>query len=121
MTRFRNLFDLLKLSILKSYQTSNFFARQFARGINGLQAIITSNKILSRQADDLGKQHANMKFVKTLWNMAETGLPEKVVSWMKPGIKYVSLLTFLTYWPFMHTFLSGLLTHDHPECVNTSA
>jgi acetyl esterase/lipase len=87
MTRFRNLFDLLKLSILNSYTKSNFFSRNFARGINGLQALITTNRVVSKQADDLGREHANMKFVKSLWNLAETGLPEKVISWMKPGIK----------------------------------
>jgi hypothetical protein len=88
MTRFRNLFDALKMSILNSYTKSNFFTRNWARGVNGLQAILTTNRVVSKQADDMGKEHANMKFVKTLWNLAETGLPEKVISWMKPGIKY---------------------------------
>jgi len=91
MTRFRNLFDTLKMTVLNSYTKSGFFAKNWARGLNGLQALFTTNKIVSKQADELGKEHANMKFVKTLWNLAETGLPEKVVSWMKPSIKYVYL------------------------------
>ena len=113
MTRFRNLFDLLKLSILNSYTKSNFFSRNFARGINGLQALITTNRVVSKQADDLGREHANMKFVKSLWNLAETGLPEKVISWMKPGIKYAKSPLF----PFSITFLpiSRFLRH---KCAN---
>lgn len=91
MTRFRDLFDALKLSILNSYTKTGFFSKNFARGLNGLQALLTTHKVVSKQADDLGKAHANMKFVKELWNLAETGLPEKVISWMKPGIKYVQI------------------------------
>lgn len=88
MTRFRDLFGLLKLSILNSYKRSGFFIKNFHRGYHGLSAFFTGSKTLTRQADELGKNNANIHFVKELWNLAETGLPEKVVSWMKPGIRY---------------------------------
>lgn len=96
MTRFRNLFDLLKLSILNSYKKSGFFSKNFHRGLNAAHAIFTTNKTLSKQADELGKSNANMHFVKELWNLAETGLPEKFISWMKPSIKYAPTTPALT-------------------------
>lgn len=79
------------MSILNSYKRSGFFSKNLHRGINGLQAFFTADKALSRQSDDLGKANANIQFVKELWNLAETGLPEKFISWMKPSIKYVTL------------------------------
>lgn len=97
MVRFRNLFDTLKISVLNSYKKTSFLSRNLSRGINGLSAIVSSAKAASKQADELGRANCNIVSVKALWNILETGIPEKFVAWQKPNIKYVHRFMFSYY------------------------
>jgi hypothetical protein len=89
VARFRDMLSLAKAAVGKTYKENNILTKYFFQATHAVSLFFKSNRSLVKEGHDVGSQAASVEYLKAYWDMAETGLPQLVISLVKPWIKYV--------------------------------
>jgi hypothetical protein len=89
VARFRDMLSLAKSTVGHTYQNNNFFSKYLSQATHAVSLFFKTNKSLVKESHEVGSKVASIEYLKAFWDMAETGLPQLVISLTKPWIKFV--------------------------------
>jgi len=86
------MLTLVKTTMATSYK-GNFISRSFATAKQGVSWLLSSQQQLSKAAHELVTKEASVEYLKSFWNLTEGAITSKLISLIKPWIKYAPLST----------------------------